>query len=456
MPIDSDVTKYAESLFDHRLSEEIRPAYVNRLRELRTKYQGSAQQPFSGIDAQRLIEVETQFAKQAAIAQVECLAAALTKRGLNFDDEAFRKGLDDTRKLLERHSQQATRRVLAKFTHRGSPPDQNLKTALEQDVDAEMKRIHDSVFGLLKLKLHESVVTASAKAQQPAKAKDDDYAFARLAIEEARKSVSEQDGRKHPKVGAAVVKNGQVLSTAHRGEQPTNHAEFVALEKKLSDEAVAGATIYTTLEPCTTRNHPKIPCAARLIERKVARVVIGMLDPDPRITGRGIRSLRSANIAIGLFPPDLMSEVEEMNREFIRAQKQKQTPTKTNEGTDHAATIAARLLSDATWDLQKATWSFYALHTQHGVARAARDIADEEKRILEKVDAAFRVFTQDYDIPTDLSAVAKSEVENMNIALVNLKAFSMTGQGTEMEIAATQVQDACERIRIAARRYAYR
>lgn len=332
MPIDSDVTKYAESLFDHRLSEEIRPAHVNRLRELRTKYQSSAQLPFSGVDAQRLIEVETQFAKQAAIAQVECLAAALTKRGLNFDDEAFRKGLDDTRKLLEKHSQQATRRVLAEFTHRGSPPDQNLKRALEQNVDAEMKRIHDSVLGLLKLKLHESVVSASARAQQPAKAKDDDYEFARLAIEEARKSVSEQDGRKHPKVGAVVVKNGQVLSTAHRGEQPANHAEFVALEKKLSDEAVAGATIYTTLEPCTTRNHPKIPCAARLIERKVARVVIGMLDPDPRITGRGIRSLRSATIAIGLFPPDLMSEVEELNREFTRYCEQQsqaeQNPTK--------------------------------------------------------------------------------------------------------------------------------
>lgn len=147
---------------------------------------------------------------------------------------------------------------------------------------------------------------------------DDDRTFAVLAIQEARQSVPESDGRPHPKVGAVVVKNGKVLSSAHRGERPENHAEYIALEKKLPDEAVAGATVYTTLEPCTTRNHPKIPCADRLIERKVARVVIGMLDPDDRISGKGQRKLRKAGIITDLFPHDLAMEVEELNREFTR------------------------------------------------------------------------------------------------------------------------------------------
>jgi pyrimidine deaminase RibD-like protein len=149
--------------------------------------------------------------------------------------------------------------------------------------------------------------------QQP-----DERQFARLAVDEARKSVSENDNRAHPKVGAVVVKDGKVLSTAHRGEQPGNHAEYVALEKKLSDEAVAGATVYTTLEPCTTRTHPKVPCVERLIERRVARVVMGMLDPDVRITGRGQRKLRAAGIATDFFPSDLMAEVEDLNRDFTR------------------------------------------------------------------------------------------------------------------------------------------
>lgn len=144
-----------------------------------------------------------------------------------------------------------------------------------------------------------------------------DRKFARLAVDEAAKSVPE-DRRVHPKVGVVVVKDGRVLATAHRGEIPQCHAEFIALEKKLADVSLSGATVYTTLEPCTTRTHPKIPCAARLTERKVSRVVIGMLDPDNRISGRGLRSLRKAGIVTDLFQHDLMTEIEELNRDFVR------------------------------------------------------------------------------------------------------------------------------------------
>lgn len=150
------------------------------------------------------------------------------------------------------------------------------------------------------------------------KQKIDDWKFAKMAVEEARMSVPE-DARVHPKVGAVVVKDGRVLGRAHRGESPQSHAEFTLLEKKLPDAPLAGATVYTTLEPCTTRNHPKVPCANRLIERKVARVVIGMLDPDQRITGRGQRKLRDARIKVDTFPADLADEVEELNREFTRS-----------------------------------------------------------------------------------------------------------------------------------------
>lgn len=148
---------------------------------------------------------------------------------------------------------------------------------------------------------------------------EEDLKHAKAAIAAARQSRSE-DARAHPLVGVVVVTSDGVVTDAFRGERGHgDHAEYTVLEKKLPTAQLSGATVYTTLEPCTTRNHPKVACAARLIERRVRRVVIGMLDPNPNILGRGVLQLREAGIEVDLFPHTLMLELEELNRDFRRA-----------------------------------------------------------------------------------------------------------------------------------------
>ena len=186
---------------------------------------------------------------------------------------------------------------------------------------AEWNRRMDRMAATWSQRLESDAVAEEYRASRPSDIRDDRY-FALLAIEEAKKSIAEDD-RPHPKVGAVIVKDGKILAKAHRGENLKSHAEYIILEVKLPNETVAGATVYTTLEPCTKRNAPKICCAQRLVDRRVARVFIGMPDPNPDIRGLGDQLLNEAGIEIQLFPRDLRMQVEEMNREFIRDQKQK-------------------------------------------------------------------------------------------------------------------------------------
>jgi diaminohydroxyphosphoribosylaminopyrimidine deaminase / 5-amino-6-(5-phosphoribosylamino)uracil reductase len=117
--------------------------------------------------------------------------------------------------------------------------------------------------------------------------RDRDIELMRKALELSRNSRAEDDGRIHPWVGAVIAHpNGEIISTGYRGQHTVgNHAEQEALVG-VREDVVAGAVVYSTLEPCTFRGK-QTPCCLRLIDRAVSEVVVGILDPNPDIRGRG-------------------------------------------------------------------------------------------------------------------------------------------------------------------------
>lgn len=131
--------------------------------------------------------------------------------------------------------------------------------------------------------------------------------------------VSEHLHRPSPKVAAGIWRNGKLEARAYRGEDaPGEHAEFVLLQKKLENHDLRGATLITTLEPCTTRSHPKRPCADWIIQRGISAVYIGMVDPNHDIRGNGIIGLQTAGVECQLFPHSLSTRIEGINTPFSR------------------------------------------------------------------------------------------------------------------------------------------
>ncbi|MGL5018824.1 MAG: bifunctional diaminohydroxyphosphoribosylaminopyrimidine deaminase/5-amino-6-(5-phosphoribosylamino)uracil reductase RibD [Luteolibacter sp.] len=136
-----------------------------------------------------------------------------------------------------------------------------------------------------------------------------------LALDEARKGIGKT--APNPPVGAVIVKNGELLGTGWHRAAGQPHAEREALAAAAHQD-VRGATIYITLEPCSTQGRTP-PCTQGLIDAGIARVVYATADRNPAHAGRADQLLEAAGIQVtsGV----CQDEAEKLLRPFFKVRE---------------------------------------------------------------------------------------------------------------------------------------
>jgi len=118
----------------------------------------------------------------------------------------------------------------------------------------------------------------------------------------------------NPMVGAVIVNNGVIVAEDYHKKAGELHAEALAILK--AGDKAEGSTLYVTLEPCCHLDKRTPPCTKAIIKANIGRVIVGMEDPNPKVSGKGMRALERHGIEVveGLFK----SQAQRLNEAYIK------------------------------------------------------------------------------------------------------------------------------------------
>lgn len=124
----------------------------------------------------------------------------------------------------------------------------------------------------------------------------------------------------NPMVGAIIVHNDTIIGEGWHQQYGETHAERNAIYSVENQSILSESTLYVNLEPCAHFGNTP-PCADLIITKKIKRVVIGCLDPNPKVSGKGVALMRDAGICVKVGV--LENESRELNKRFIILQEKK-------------------------------------------------------------------------------------------------------------------------------------
>lgn len=123
----------------------------------------------------------------------------------------------------------------------------------------------------------------------------------------------------NPMVGAVIVHEGKIIGEGYHHRYGEAHAEVNAIRSVKEVELLKSSTIYVSLEPCSHYGKTP-PCADKIIEMGIPRVVVGSTDPHDKVNGKGIEKLRNAGIEV--VTGVLEEECDFLNRRFFTYHRQ--------------------------------------------------------------------------------------------------------------------------------------
>ncbi len=133
-------------------------------------------------------------------------------------------------------------------------------------------------------------------------------------------TMAEGNTSPNPMVGAVIVHNNKIIGEGYHHKAGQPHAEPNAIANVKNQSLLQDSTMYVSLEPCSHWGKTP-PCAELIIQKKIKRVVVATLDPNPKVAGRGISMMRKSGIEVVVGV--LEKEARYLNRRFITFQEKK-------------------------------------------------------------------------------------------------------------------------------------